>query len=442
MTETERPAPSGRTYPATVTLVRRSRRYADGPPPSGFDQTIEDWLLTTALDESELLHLFEDFVWRLIDDGHPLDRASLHVGTLHPQLYGFGCNWERADRLCDEIKVPQAALASDAYRRNPLFRVIEHGETVRVRAGDAQAAARYPLIADLEAAGFSDYVAMPLRAGGRYHNAMTIATRQPGGFSDTLYTRFARAARIFALHVERHIAEQLAANVVTTYLGREAGARVLDGSIHRGDGLPIDAVIWVSDLRGFTDLTDRMAPETVLRLLNAYFGAIVAAISDAGGEVLKFMGDGLLAAFAYARFDSPQDAARAALAATRSALDAVAELHLGGGEGNGEGEGDGEGKGDDTLPPLRSGIALHEGRVFFGNIGGAERLDFTVIGRAVNTASRIERLTKTLNRPVLISEAVAALVDEPMETMGAHPLRGVGAPVALYAPEVSRPRNA
>jgi len=430
MTETERPAPSGRTYPATVTLVRRSRRYADGPPPSGFQQTIEDWLLTTALDESELLHLFEDFVWRLIDDGHPLDRASLHVGTLHPQLYGFGCNWERADRLCDEIKVPQAALASDAYRRNPLFRVIEHGETVRMRPGDAEAAARFPLLAELEASGFSDYVAMPLRAGGRYHNAMTIATRQPGGFPEALYARFARAARIFALHVERHIAEQLAANVVTTYLGREAGARVLDGSIHRGDGLPIDAVIWVSDLRDFTDLTDRMAPETVLRLLNAYFGALVAAISDAGGEVLKFMGDGLLAAFAYARFDSPEDAARAALSATRSALDAVAALPRSPGEG------------DDALPPLRSGIALHEGRVFFGNIGGAERLDFTVIGRAVNTASRIERLTKTLKRPVLISEAVANLVDEPMESMGAHPLRGVGAPVALYAPEVSRPRNA
>ncbi|WP_029058956.1 adenylate/guanylate cyclase domain-containing protein [Stappia stellulata] len=421
MTSDERATSSGRTYAASVTLVRRSRRYADAPPPNGFRDDIEDWLLTAALDQSDLLYLFEDFVWRLIDAGLPLDRASLHIGTLHPQLYGFGFNWERNDRLCDEIKVAQETLASDAYRKNPLYQVIEHGETVRTRMSDARAVARHPLVAELARAGFSEYVAMPLRTGGRYHNAMTVATKRPEGFPAESADRFIGALRIFALHVERYIAEKLAANVVTTYLGRAAGERVLDGSIRRGDGVPIDAVVWVSDLRGFTDMTDRLDPGIVISSLNSYFGAVVEAISNANGEVLKFIGDGLLAVFSYDRFESPESAADAALHAARAALAAVDALS--------------RTDGGKSLPPLRSGIGLHEGRVFFGNIGGVERLDFTVIGRAVNTASRIENLTKTLGRPILLSEAVARLVTTPLEAMGPHPLRGVSDAVALYAPK-------
>ncbi|MBL6432336.1 MAG: hypothetical protein HPM95_19710 [Alphaproteobacteria bacterium] len=247
-----------------MTVMRRSSRYADAPPPACFHVDIEDWLLTAALDQSDLLYLFEDFVWRLVDAGLPLDRASLHIGTLHPQLYGFGFNWERKDRICDEIKVAQETLASDAYRKNPLYQVIEHGETVRIHLSDARAVARYPLMADLAKAGFNAYVAMPLRTGGRYHNAMTIATRRPDGFPEESAKRFTDVLRIFALHVERYIAEKLAANVVTTYLGRAAGERVLDGTIRRGDGLPIDAVIWVSDLRGFTDMTDSFDPGVVI----------------------------------------------------------------------------------------------------------------------------------------------------------------------------------
>ncbi|SDU26462.1 adenylate/guanylate cyclase domain-containing protein [Stappia sp. ES.058] len=413
-------ASASRSYAASVTLVRRSRRYAEASPPSCFTDDIEDWLLTAALDQSDLLYLFEDFVWRLVDTGLPLDRASLHFGTLHPQLYGFGCNWELDDRFCDEIKVPQETLASDAYRKNPLCRVIEVGETVHARMSDAAAVARHPLLGDLAKAGFSDYFAMPLRTGSRYHNAITIATKRPGGFPPQAADAFIRTARIFALHVERHIAEKLAANVVTTYLGREAGERVLEGSIRRGDGLPLDAVIWVSDLRDFTDLTDRLPPEDVLRVLNAYFGVVVAAIAEAGGEVLKFMGDGLLAVFSFDHFASPQDAARTALEAAGAALrgvEALARDEIGA-----------------EATPLRSGIALHEGRVFFGNIGGADRLDFTVIGRAVNTASRIEGMTKPLGRPVLLSREMARLIDTPVDDLGAHRLRGVSDPVALYAP--------
>ncbi len=150
-------------------------------------------------------------------------------------------------------------MRADAYRRNPLFRVIEHGETFRGRIGDPATADRFPLMAELARQGFVDYVALPLRAGGAYHNAAMAATRRPGGFSSEQFAALQHLLRIFALHVERHIARRIAANVLDTYLGAAAGGRVLDGLIKRGAGESILSIVWASDLRGFTDLADRLA---------------------------------------------------------------------------------------------------------------------------------------------------------------------------------------
>lgn len=422
-TETLQPAP--RTYPELVTLLRRSSRYAQQSPVFEHIQPVRDWLLGAAVGGEDLMLLFEEFLWSMIADGLPLDRASLHVGTLHPQLYGFAWNWEREDGLCDEVKVHEKMLASDAYRKNPLFRVIENGEAFRARCDDPEIAKRYPLLRDLATKGYTEYVSQPLRAGGRYHNAMTIATKVPGGFTDHQLSAFEEILPLFALHVERHIALQLAGNIATTYLGRAAGERVLHGSIKRGDGLPIDAVIWMSDLRGSTDLSDRLDPAVMTDVLNRYFDGLVRAVDEEGGEVLKFIGDGLLAVFAFDRFSTKKAAAEAALSAAGKGLDAVAQLN-----------GKAAGGWDQETPwePLRTGIGLHEGRVFFGNIGGAERLDFTVIGQAVNIASRIESLTKTLGRPILLSGGVAGLIDQPLQAMGRHALRGLGEPMEIFAP--------
>lgn len=422
-TETLEPAP--RSYPELVTLLRRSSRYAAHPPVFDDTQPARDWLLGAALNGEDLMLLFEEFLWRLIAGGLPLDRASLHVGTLHPQLYGFAWNWEREDSLCDEVKVHEKMLSSDAYQKNPLFRVIEHGEIFRARCDDPETAARYPLTRELADKGYTDYVSQPLRAGGRYHNAMTIATKTPGGFTEDQLQLVEEILPLFALHVERHIALRLAGNIATTYLGKAAGERVLHGSIKRGDGLPIDAVIWMSDLRGSTDLSDRLDPAVMTGVLNRYFDGLVNAVEAGGGEVLKFIGDGLLAVFAFDRFSSRKAAAQAALSAASKGLEAVDRL-------NEKAAGDW----DQTIPwePLRTGIGLHEGRVFFGNIGGAERLDFTVIGQAVNIASRIETLTKTLKRPILLSGAVAKLIDRSLEPMGSRTLRGLGEPMEVFAP--------
>ncbi len=417
--------PAPRSYPPFVSVRRRSARGVAAAPAATTVAAIEDWLLGPAVAETDLLQLYESLVWRMIAAGLPLDRASLHVGTLHPQLLGFAWIWNAADGLMDEVKVDASSRETDQYLRNPLRLVIERGETFDVRPQEPEARARWPLMEELAERGLTQYLALPLSAGGSYHNAATLATARPGGFAADELAAIRRLLRPFALHVERHIAQLVSANVLDTYLGTAAGAAVLQGAIRRGAGRAIRAVIWVSDLRGFTDLTDRLPPADVLALLNAYFERMAGAVIARGGEVLKFIGDGLLAAFPFAGEDEAGTAAASALAAADEALAAVDALSR------------------EPPPalaaipgwrPLRSGIALHEGEVFFGNVGAPERLDFTVIGRAVNAASRVEALSKTLARPILLTEQVAARLTRPLEPLGIHPLRGVAEPVALFAP--------
>ena len=415
--------PAPRSYPPAVTLVRRAQRHGESIPNLTTAAAIEEWLLSSAIRENDLLGLFHMFVVRLVTAGLPLERVSLHVGTLHPQLIGFGWVWEQSDGLCDEFQVAEAALRSHAYRLNPLYRVIEYGEKVRCRTADPAAIERFPLVRELASQGITDYLVEPI-GGGAYHNAASIATKEPSGFTDAQVVALQRLLALFAIHVERHIALRISVNVLDTYLGAAAGRKVLDGSIQRGAGEAIDAVIWVSDLRNFTDLTDRIGGSDMIALLNFYFGVLAGAVMDHGGEVLKFIGDGLLAVFPLDSVDNGAAAANAALAAAKQGLAGIAQLnrqppaaiaHIAG------------------WHPLRTGIALHEGEVFFGNVGAPARLDFTVIGRAVNAASRVEGLCKSLGRSTLITEPVARRLGKTMEHLGEHRLRGLATALAIYS---------
>jgi len=416
--------PAPRQYPPGVTLVRRSARGAAAAPQATSFAAIESWLLHEAALERDMLQFVESFIWRLVAAGAPLERVSLHIGTLHPQLIGFAWNWNSIDGFCDEVKVNEAANQSDSFRRNPLFRIFNSGETVRCDPRGAQAQAEFPMMAELADLGLTDYLGLPLSGGG-YRNAITLATQRPGGFADADIRLLMPVVSLFALHVERHSALRISDNALNAYLGLGAATKVLSGSIKRGAGESIHAVIWVSDLRGFTDLSDRLSGSDMLVLLNAYFEVMAGAVLSHDGEVLKFIGDGLLAVFPLPAADRGEDAARAALAAARAAMAGLDALNR---------DPPGTLKATDGWQPLRAGIALHEGEVFFGNIGAPERLDFTVIGAAVNEASRVEALQKTLHRDILLTEAVARHLDVPLEFLGAHALRGVSTPLAIYTP--------
>jgi len=384
-------------------------------------------LLEDALTARDLLDFYQEFVWRMDAAGMQVVRSSLHVGTLHPQLYGYAWNWNIDDGLCDEVTSDTRVLTSDAYRRTPLFRVIEHGERFRARIDGSERTDLSPLLKELADRGMTEYAAFPLRAGGTFHNAATVATRQAGGFTARQFEDIERLLRIFALHVERHIAERhiaerISENVVTTYLGEDAGHRVLDGSIKRDSGTSIDAIIWASDLRGFTQLADHLSDGQLTAVLNAYFGYLAGAVIDHGGDVLKFIGDGLLAVFPFETFADEGAAADAAISAAESALNALDQLNA-----------DPYELADvASWRPLRTGIVLHRGEAFFGNVGAPRRLDFTVIGKAVNAASRVEGLCKTTGQSVLLTAPVAALSGRDLESLGVFELMGLERPSEVF----------
>ncbi len=412
-------------YVEGVTLVRRSERGPSCAPGHQTAQDIEAWLLGDASAETDLLDLYESLMWRLAAAGFGIDRSSLHAGTLHPQLCGFSWVWNRFGDYCDEIQVDMATLETEGYRRSPLVAVMERGETLRLRCDMPENRERYPIIADLAEQGIVEYVAMPLQTGGAFVNVITVATSREGGFAPDDAAALKRIQGLLALHVDKHTLHRIAGNVLHTYLGAAAGRQVLEGSITRGSGQAIRAVIWASDLRGFTDLTDRLTGPEVTSLLNAYFGILVDAVQGNGGEVLKFIGDGLLAVFPYDDDAGSNAAAEASLRAAEAAVAALSRLN------------------ESPTPeiariagwnPLRTGIALHEGDVFFGNVGSLDRLDFTVIGRAVNETSRVEALSKQLGREILVTEPVARRIGLPLDDLGKHVLRGLSAPMALFSP--------
>jgi len=414
--------PAPRTYNSQMTLLRRGE-FDHGALALQTPKDVEDWLLADALAETDLLALYQEFIWRLRAAGLPIARCSLHAGTLHPQLYGYTLIWTVDDGFCDEANVSISARTSDVFRRSPLYSVIMTGVRFRTLLEGRGAEQSSPLMRELAEIGITEYAALPLRTGGAYHNAATMATRQAGGFSEPQFEAIERLLRPLTLHIERHIAQRISENICTTYLGDDAGQRVLSGAITRGGGEAIEAVIWASDLRGFTQLADRLSDEQLTAVLNAYFDCLCGAVTDHGGDVLKFIGDGLLAVFPFADFATEEAAAEAAISAAEAALAALDRLNA---------SDDGPAPGA-RWRPLRTGIALHRGHVFFGNVGAPQRLDFTVIGKAVNAASRVESLCKTVGRDLLITGPVAELSKRPLEDVGAFDLRGLEASIRVFA---------
>jgi adenylate cyclase len=241
-------------------------------------------------------------------------------------------------------------------------------------------------------------------------------TDAPGGFCDADLLGLQYLMPFLALAVKSAALGRIAENLVETYLGRDAGRRVLEGGITRGVAERIDAVLWFSDLRGFTRITDT-APEHVIPMLDDYFDAIVSAIHERGGDVLKLIGDGVLAIFTA---EDRRQACLAALAAAKLAQQRVAVLN--------------ERRFAEGVPTTDAYLGLHVGDVFYGNVGSKARLDFTVIGPAVNEVSRIAAMCRSAEQPVLLSSAfVSALEDKKrFVSVGRYALRGVGRPQELF----------
>lgn len=382
---------------------------------------ITPWLLTAARTLPSPEALWDAICVRL-GDQMPLVRASLTVGTLHPQWTAWSLNWWRGEGVHREDR-PHDGLASEAYLVSPVAWVHRRREELH----HPTSADDFRFLALLRERGATDYFARPLASALDGVNVVSWATAAPDGFSADELAVLRAIEPALAAVFEVRVLQELTTTLMRTYLGRTTGEAVMRGRIRRGDGEPIRAVIWCSDLRGFTELSERAEPGAVIALLNDAFDAWAGAVHGYGGEVLKLMGDGMLAVFPIAPGDEAATCRRALAAAhdAEARIDAVSRVREAADE-----------------PPVRFGLGLHLGTVTYGNIGAPDRLDFTVIGPAVNRASRIEGLTKVLGRRVLVSGAVAEHVPELVVALGPHALKGVAEPVPVYAPLVTPAGNA
>jgi adenylate cyclase len=337
---------------------------------------------------------------------------------LHPDVMGRAFIW----RPGAEVFVGSAnfsILESDTFLTSPLSVMFSTGKVVRHRIVDGDGVAASPFLQDLLAEGATDYIAIPLTFTDGSVHAASWSTKQPGGFTDAQLELLDALTAPFARVCEIRALRRTATNLLDTYVGSRAGARILAGQIRRGHTDTLNAVIWLSDMRGFSVLSDSVAPEAVVEVLNSYFDCQVPAILAQGGEVLKFMGDGLLAIFPVDRGanDAPEICARA-LTAARDVCAAIAKLN--------------DANPQERARQLRFGLALHIGEVLYGNIGGGNRLDFTCIGPAVNLAARIEKLAGQLGRTIVASAEFARHQRAEWEHVGEFAVAGFAARQTVF----------
>lgn len=375
-----------------------------------------DWLVDGAPGAPTSVEVVQKMSESLIASGVPIDRVGAFVRTLHPTVLGRAFFWS-PDRPVRVFELSEAFQRTDDYQKSPVADVSRTGKMVRRRIADGVGPEDYAVYRELAAAAVTDYVALPLLFTNGQVHTMTFATKSADGFSNEHIATFERLLRPLARLAEILALRRIAANVLDTYVGRDAGARVLAGNIRRGDVEMIRAVIWFSDLRGFTELSAKLEPRVVVQNLNEVFDLQVQAIERHGGEVLKFVGDGLLAIFAY---ESDAELSGKVAASFSAADEAFAAL---------------DARNACAQHPMRLGLALHAGDVAYGNIGGASRLDFTAIGAAVNTAARLEGVASKAGRALVVSELLSKHVTRPLEEVGAFELKGVPGTQRVFAPK-------
>lgn len=380
-------------------------------------QSVADWLIDGARSARRVDQFVSQTCERMVECGLPLSRVGVFVSTLHPNMIGRNFIWRRGFGVSMGSML-YGSEESDDYLSSPLVTVFEQGREVRRRLVDSEVG-NSPFLAEMHASGATDYIALPIVMSDGAVHATSWLTDHSNGFQETQLDDLRSLLPILTRMIEVWLLRRTAAGLLDNYVGARAGARILAGQIRRGHTESMHAAIWLSDLRGFTPLSDRLPPEAIVDVLNTYFDCQVPAILDNGGEVLKFMGDGLLAVFPIA--ENEGDAALVCarvLDATRACRASIAAMNFA--------------YGNETLDGFRFGLALHVGKVLYGNIGGGDRLDFTCIGPAVNLAARLEKIAGRLGRTVVASSAFAGHVDAGWTDLGMFSVAGFSAAQRVY----------
>lgn len=390
----------------------------DHNPPATLSDGVVDWLTNGTRDERFIDNIFAEMCIRLQQAGIPLARSTLHVRIQHPQWLGARIMWSDGKREAEISRVDFDVQQRSEYIGSAAHEIFEGAAVVRENLErDPSLGRKHALYDEMRAKGLTDYVAWPLHHTLGKRHLVTFATDRPGGFDDAHVAALKNVLPVLALVSEIRVKNRLARTLLETYVGSHAGELILAGATRRGTGTTVRAAIMICDLRDFTKISDNWPRDDVIDLLNDYFDAMSEPIARHGGEILKFIGDGLLAIFPL----SQPNACANLLHAVTEARQAMAALN--------------ERNKTTSRAPLNYGIGVHVGDVMYGNIGSSSRLDFTVIGPAVNMASRLEALTKKLGRTVLLSRDFAELVQPKfeLEHVGQHEVRGFSDPIELFA---------
>ncbi|MCY1478464.1 Adenylate and Guanylate cyclase catalytic domain protein [compost metagenome] len=381
-------------------------------------RSVLDWLIIETRNERFIDNILVDMCERLQAVGVPVARATLHFRINHPQWLGARILWRKGLAEAEIDLYDYGTQNTALYLNSPLYVINNGGTEVRTNLEAlTEEQSQNSLYADLKAEGLTEYIAWPLEHTLGKRHVVTFTTDREGGFEDEHVGLLSDLLPALALVSEIRLKNRFVRTLLETYVGPHASEQILAGATTRGSGVTVGAAILICDLRDFTKLSDLWPRDDVIDLLNGYFDAMSEPIERYGGEILKFMGDGLLAIFPL----SNANAAENLLQAIREAEAAIALLNK-----------DNLEKGRE---PLGYGIGVHVGDVMYGNIGSRRRLDFTVIGPAVNIASRLESLTKETKRPVLLSRAFVELAGcaSSMEHLGSYPVRGIGEPIEVFA---------
>jgi adenylate cyclase len=375
------------------------------------------WLMTEARKRVDASEFLEAFAHELRAAGVDVSRITTGVPILHPQIFSFSGLWQldkgTTERLYRTGPDTQATMSN-----SPIRIAYEGGGPVRCDLSAPPHDGEFAIVGDLRSQGFTDYIVYSVPFADGSHKALSLATTRRGGFDSGEVALFEAMIPAVAFNLEVQALRRTARTLLDTYVGQQSGGRVLEGQIQRGTGETITAVIWLCDLRGFTNLSETLPRDALIDLLNCYFGPMCDAVAAQGGEILKFIGDAMLAIFPIGT-DTAATCGAALVAAKRAQAALIDENRR---------------RQDAGLARIDYGLALHVGDVLYGNIGSDTRLDFTVIGPAVNLTARIESMCRQLGRPLLLSADFVRAGRISADSLGAFALKGVGAEQEIFVP--------
>jgi adenylate cyclase len=384
------------------------------PQSTVLDGTILEWLSNEALQDSEPGALYGELCQRLRGIGMPIMRGQVAFRILHPLYDASTVNWDAERGVVVELYRPEDSAGHERFVRSPFGHALTHRLPIlRRRLTGETALLDFESLGEMRASGGTDYVVFVVGFDRASQNGILCSWLgdRPAGFTDGEIAELQRVTRELSIALKSKIERSVAQNVAHAYLGKRAGQAVLNGLIRRGDGEKITAALWYSDLRQSTALADRLPAEAFLKLLGRYFEMTASAVLDHGGEVVSLLGDAVLGMFRVE--GAPEEACGRALAAAHEA-----RRRLGAQAASVEG-------------PLDFGISLHLGQVIYGNVGVPERLQFTLVGSAVNEVVRVQDLTKQLGYPLLVTAPFAKVAAGAWHPLGEHPLRGFETPMPI-----------